>query len=409
MYTPVDNRNAISIDAARKLIEENIKPLTLRTEEIKTSDANHRVIAEDVKANHDLPTFRRSGYDGFACLEKDLDKFPVQLKVVGDIPAGANFDRPLVSGEAVRIMTGGYVPDGADVVVMLETTKMLDDDTLEISERQKRDNITQIGTFFKQGDTLLAKNTEINPGGISLLSAFDIQTITVYKKPRVGIITTGSELLQPGDEIVNGKIFNSNGPLIKALCQENGADVVGYTQIKDDPELLKNAISDLQGKCDVILTDGGVSVGDFDIIADLAKSADKMLFNKLEMRPGSVTTSFIDKGIIYFGLSGNPGACFTGFYLYVEYALRLLEKQQSRCMQCLGTLNEEYTKTNMYDRLLRGQYRIDQDHIEIGRVGGDQSDNLNNLQRATCLFEIPRGDSITPKGSVLRTWLLPFK
>ncbi|MCH4009250.1 molybdopterin molybdotransferase MoeA [Companilactobacillus sp.] len=409
MYTPVDNRNAISIDAARKLIEENIQPLTLRTEEIKTSDANHRVIAEDVKANHDLPTFRRSGYDGFACLEKDLDKFPVQLKVVGDIPAGANFDRPLVSGEAVRIMTGGYVPDGADVVVMLETTKMLDDDTLEISERQKRDNITQIGTFFKQGDTLLAKNTEINPGGISLLSAFDIQTITVYKKPRVGIITTGSELLQPGDEIVNGKIFNSNGPLIKALCQENGAEVVGYTQIKDDPELLKNAISDLQGKCDVILTDGGVSVGDFDIIADLAKSADKMLFNKLEMRPGSVTTSFIDKGIIYFGLSGNPGACFTGFYLYVEYALRLLEKQQSRCRQCLGTLNEEYTKTNMYDRILRGQYRIDQDHIEIGRVGGDQSDNLNNLQRATCLFEIPRGDSITPKGSVLRTWLLPFK
>ncbi|WP_300562173.1 molybdopterin molybdotransferase MoeA [Companilactobacillus sp.] len=409
MYTPVDNRNAISIDAARKLIEENLQPLTLRTEEIKTSDANHRVIAEDVKANHDLPTFRRSGYDGFACLEKDLDKFPVQLKVVGDIPAGANFDRPLVSGEAVRIMTGGYVPDGADVVVMLETTKMLDDDTLEISERQKRDNITQIGTFFKQGDTLLAKNTEINPGGISLLSAFDIQTITVYKKPRVGIITTGSELLQPGDEIVNGKIFNSNGPLIKALCQENGAEVVGYTQIKDDPELLKDAISDLQGKCDVILTDGGVSVGDFDIIADLAKSADKMLFNKLEMRPGSVTTSFIDKGIIYFGLSGNPGACFTGFYLYVEYALRLLEKQQSRCMQCLGTLNEEYTKTNMYDRILRGQYRIDQDHIEIGRVGGDQSDNLNNLQRATCLFEIPRGDSITPKGSVLRTWLLPFK
>lgn len=409
MYTPVDKRNAISIDAARKLIVENVSKLTLDTEEINVSDASHRIIAEDVLASHDLPTFRRSGYDGYAMLEEDLHDFPVTLKVVGNIPAGANFDRPLVSGEAVRIMTGGYVPDGADVVVMLETTKMLDDDTLEVSERQKRDNITQIGSFFKQGDTLLAKDTEINPGGMSLLASFDIQKIKVYKKPTIGIITTGSELLQPGDEIVNGKIFNSNGPLIKGLCEENGAEVVGYTQIKDDPQLLKDAIKDLQGKCDVIITDGGVSVGDYDIIADLAKASDKLLFNKLEMRPGSVTTSFIDKGIIYFGLSGNPGACFTGFYLYVEYALRLLQKQQSRLLECQGTLNEEYKKTNMYDRILRGKFKIDADHIEIGRVGGDASDNLNNLQRATALFEIPRGDSITPKGSVLRTWLLPFK
>ncbi|MFD1471651.1 molybdopterin molybdotransferase MoeA [Companilactobacillus mishanensis] len=409
MYTPVDKRNDITIDEARNRIAESMSKLTLGTEKVNVDNSDHRIIAEDVTATHDLPTFRRSGYDGFALLSSDLTSFPVQLKVVGNIPAGANFDRPLVSGEAVRIMTGGYVPDGADLVVMLETTKMLDDDTLEISERQKRDNITQIGSFFKQGDVLLSKDTEINPGGISLLSAFDIHEITVYKKPRIGIITTGSELLHPGEDIVNGKIFNSNGPLIKALCTENGADVVGYTQIKDDPELLRQAVKDLQGKCDVIITNGGVSVGDYDIIADLAKSADELLFNKIQMRPGSVTTAFVDKGIIYFGLSGNPGACFTGFYLYVEYALRVLQKQKSRCIECQGTLNEEYTKTNMYDRILRGQYHIDSDHIEVGRVGGDQSDNLNNLQRATCFFEIPRGDSVTPAGSVLRTWLLPFK
>lgn len=409
MYTPVDKRNAISIDAARKLIKENVSSLNLATEEIKPEDAAHRIIAENVTAPNDLPTFRRSGYDGFALIKSDLTSFPTRLKVVGDIPAGADFDRPLVSGEAVRIMTGGYVPDGADLVVMLETTKMIDDDTVEISEIQHKDNITQIGDYFKKGDTLLAKDTEVNPGGISLLSAFDVEKIKVYQKPKIGIITTGSELLHPGEPIKNGKIYNSNGPLIKALCIENGADVISYTQIKDDPNLLKKAVEDLQGKCDVIITDGGVSVGDFDIIADLAKASDKLLFNKLEMRPGSVTTAFINQGTIYFGLSGNPGACYTGFYLYVEYALRLMQKQTSRCLECFGTLNEEYTKTNMYDRILRGKYRIDKDHIEIGRVGGDASGNLNNLQRATCLFEIPRGKSITPKGSILRTWLLPFK
>ncbi|MFC6322356.1 molybdopterin molybdotransferase MoeA [Companilactobacillus baiquanensis] len=409
MYKPVDQRNAISIDEARKVIVDNIESVSLKTEKIPTTKANHRIIAEDIAAPHDFPTFRRSGYDGFAMLQSDLKNLPANLKVVGDIPAGADFDRPLVSGEAVRIMTGGYVPDGADIVVMLETTKMIDNDTVQITEIQKKDNITQIGDYFKQGDTLLAKNTEINPGGISLLSAFDVQEISVYKKPTIGIITTGSELLNPGEKIVNGKIFNSNGPMIRELCTENGADVISYTQIKDDPEALKNAVNDVLGKCDVIITDGGVSVGDFDIIADLAKSSEKLLFNKLEMRPGSVTTAFIYDQTLFFGLSGNPGACFTGFYLYVEYALRLMQHQASRCLECLGTLNAEYTKTNMYDRILRGQYSFKGNNIEIGRVGGDASGNLNNLQRATCMFEIPRGKSITPKGSVLKTWLLPFK
>ncbi|WP_125761242.1 molybdopterin molybdotransferase MoeA [Companilactobacillus hulinensis] len=409
MYKPVDNRNAISIDEARKVIVDNIDSVKLTTEKIAAITANHRIIAEDVTAPHDFPTFRRSGYDGFAMLQSDLTNLPADLKVVGDIPAGADFDRPLVSGEAVRIMTGGYVPDGADIVVMLETTRMIDKDTVQITEIQKKDNITQIGDYFKKGDTLLAKDTEINPGGISLLSAFDVQEISVYKKPTIGIITTGSELLNPGEKIVNGKIFNSNGPMIRDLCKENGADVISYTQIKDDPAALKSAVNDLLGKCDVIITDGGVSVGDFDIIADLAKSSEKLLFNKLEMRPGSVTTTFIYDGTLFFGLSGNPGACFTGFYLYVEYALRLMQHQVSRCIECTGTLNAEYTKTNMYDRILRGQYKFVGDHIEIGRVGGDASGNLNNLQRATCMFEIPRGKSITPKESELRTWLLPFK
>lgn len=409
MYKPVDQRNAISIDEARKVIVDNIESVSLKTEKVPAAKANHRIIAEDIKAPHDFPTFRRSGYDGFAMLQSDLKNLPANLKVVGDIPAGADFDRPLVSGEAVRIMTGGYVPDGADIVVMLETTRMIDKDTVQITEIQKKDNITQIGDYFKKDDLLLAKNTEINPGGISLLSAFDVQEISVYKKPTIGIITTGSELLNPGEKIVNGKIFNSNGPMIRELCKENGADVISYTQIKDDPKALKQAVNDILGKCDVIITDGGVSVGDFDIIADLAKSSEKLLFNKLEMRPGSVTTAFIYDNTLFFGLSGNPGACFTGFYLYVEYALRLMQHQTSRCIECTGTLNAEYTKTNMYDRILRGKYIFNGDHIEIGRVGGDASGNLNNLQRATCMFEIPRGKSITPKGSVLRTWLLPFK
>jgi molybdopterin molybdotransferase len=152
-----------------------------------------------------------------------------------------------------------------------------------------------------------------------------------------------------------------------------------------------------------------VSVGDFDIIADYAKQADTLLFNKLEMRPGSVTTAYTHGDTLCFGLSGNPGACFTGFYLFVEPTLCQLQGSHSRLRKTTGRLDHTYRKTNMYDRILRGTYHLDADGLVLSRTGSDASDNLNNLHVATCLFEIPRGTTATPAGEVLTTWLLPYR
>lgn len=410
MYTPVDHRDAISITEAQKRLTACVAELPQRQETVAVAESIGRTLAQDLTAPYALPTFRRAGYDGYAVNHADLAQLPATLTLVGEIPAGADFPHPLAAGSAVRIMTGGFVPAGADVVVMLETTTLAaDKQTVTISERQKNDNITPIGAFFQPGDLLLPAGTTLNPGGLSLLAAFNIQEVVVAALPRVGIITTGSELLATDQVPAPGKIYDSNGPLIQGLCREAGAEVVGWHMVPDDHDKLQAAVADLLPRCDVLITDGGVSVGDFDLIADYAKQADTLLFNKLEMRPGSVTTAYLHQGTLCFGLSGNPGACFTGFYLFVEACLRQLQGTASRLRKTTGRIDQDYTKTNMYDRILRGTYQATADGLVLTRTGGDSSDNLNNLQAATCLFEIPRGKTPTPAQKELTTWLLPYR
>ncbi|MFD1485860.1 gephyrin-like molybdotransferase Glp [Lacticaseibacillus baoqingensis] len=410
MYTPVDHRNALAIATAQTRLAAQTAKMPRHTEKIPVTQALGRVLAEPVTAPYALPTFRRAGYDGYAVNHQDLTHLPATLQLVGEIPAGADFPHRLQLGQAVRIMTGGFVPEGADVVVMLETTTQAPQaKTVTISERQKNDNITPVGSFFAAGAELFPQGATINPGGLSLLASFNIQTVTVAALPKVGIITTGSELLRPDQPLANGKIYDSNGPLIQGLCVESGVDLIGVKTVADDPQALQAAVAELLPACDILITDGGVSVGDFDIIADYAKHADTLLFNKLEMRPGSVTTAYMHENTLCFGLSGNPGACFTGFYLFVEPTLRQLQGAASRLIKTTGRLDHTYTKTNMYDRILRGTYQVSADGLVISRTGSDASDNLNNLHEATCLFEIPRGTTPTKAGEVLTTWLLPYR
>lgn len=408
MYKPVDKRDAITIDEARDKIRTFAKNNTTKSEIIQTDIAVGRILASDIIAPFPYPHFRRSGYDGYAVNKNDVKTLPVTLEVIGETAAGNNKITKINPGQAVRIMTGGLVPEGADWVVMLETTTA-ETNHVTINAIQKKDNITPIGEYFKTGQIILTKGTKLNAGGLSLLSAFNIQKVPVFKKPKVAIISTGTELLTPDKDLVAGKIYNSNGPLIHSLAIENGAEVIADTQIKDTLNDLEEKIAQYQKAADIIITTGGVSVGDFDFMAKKAREADKLFFNKLEMRPGSVTTAFIDQDTLFFGLSGNPGACFTGFYLFTELALQIMQGSTSQLIETIGILAEEYDKTNMYDRILRATFRFDEGQLFVDRVGGDASGNLNNLQNTTCLFEIKRTDTITKKDTRVRTWLLPFK
>ncbi|WP_416353354.1 molybdopterin molybdotransferase MoeA [Agrilactobacillus fermenti] len=405
----LDRRQPITITAA----QAKIAALTLepKVEAVATTAADRRVLAEPVTAPYDFPNFRRSGYDGYAIRAEDDHDFPKTFKVVAEIQAGATYDQPLKANETVRIMTGAAVPTNAGKVIMLEQSRPVAEhkDQVKLMVTAKNTNITETGTEFQRGDVLIPQNTRLNPGHLSLLSAFGITEVSVYQTPKVGIITTGTEVTTPGDPLKPGRIYNSNGPLLQGLVTECGGEVVAYTQIEDDYDLLRQKLNALVTTCDLILTTGGVSVGDFDFLATVAKSSQNLLFNKLKMRPGSVTTAFVYQETPIVALSGNPGACFTGFYLFAEPLLQQFTKQASQVRHVTAILDKPYQKTNGYDRILRGTFRISHDHYYVQLVGSDKSGALGNLGQTTCLFKIPSSNRPIEPFSEVETWLLPYR
>ena len=400
-------RYPISITEAQAKINNVALPTV--TETIPVAEANHRVLAETVTAPFAYPHFRRSGVDGFAIRQADDHDYPHEFKVVGNVPAGATFHQPLGQDEAVRIMTGADVPVDAGVVVMLEKTRDLDDHHINIVVPEKHSNITEIGEEYQAGDVLIEKDTELNPGGLAGLTALGVQRVTVYRQPRVAVITTGSELMAADEPVQEGKIYNSNGILIPELVRENGGIVTSVEQLVDDNDLLQASLQKAIAENDIVITDGGVSVGDFDFIGDTARQADELLFNKIKQRPGSVTTAFVQDQTLVMALSGNPGACYTGFYLYVEPLLRRFVHQASRLQKVTSRLAAPYHKTNGFDRILRATYTVEDGQYATYPNGPDRSGALSNLQTTTCLLKIPHSNQPIALNAEVETWLLPFK
>ncbi|MGM0212694.1 molybdopterin molybdotransferase MoeA [Enterococcus sp. AZ109] len=396
------NREAITLASANKLLD-SLK-LKSKKQTIKVEESLGYYLAQEIHAPFDFPPFRRSGYDGYGILAEDDNDFPKKLEVLAEIGAGETFTKRIKPGQTVRIMTGAEVPPDVDKVIMLEQTRKCSDNHVEILSTMKHSNITPVGEEFVQGEKLLELNTLINAGTISLLSAFGYDEVIVWQKPQVAILTTGSELLQPGEPLQPGKIFNSNGPLIKALVEENGGEVAYYGGLEDQLDALEDTIQRLTEEVSLILTTGGVSVGDYDFMAVVAKQSDQLLFNKLAMRPGSPTTAFVKNRVPIIALSGNPGACFTGFFLLVEPLLRKFLQQDSRIERRLMPLAIEYTKTNSYDRYLRG--KVIENKVML--AGSDQSSALGNLHLTECLFKIPHDQKVVA-GTEVEVWRLPCK
>ncbi|WP_367376367.1 molybdopterin molybdotransferase MoeA [Lactiplantibacillus pentosus] len=400
-------RYPISITEAQAKINNVALPTV--TETIPVAEANHRVLAETVTAPFAYPHFRRSGVDGFAIRHADDHDYPHEFKVVGNVPAGATFHQRLGQDEAVRIMTGADVPVDAGVVVMLEKTRDLDDHHINIVVPEKHSNITEIGEEYQAGDVLIEKDTELNPGGLAGLTALGVQRVNVYRQPRVAVITTGSELMAADEPVQEGKIYNSNGILIPELVRENGGIVTSVEQLVDDNDLLQASLQKAIAENDIVITDGGVSVGDFDFIGDTARQADELLFNKIKQRPGSVTTAFVQGQTLVMALSGNPGACYTGFYLYVEPLLRRFVHQATRLQKVTSRLAAPYHKTNGFDRILRATYTVEDGQYATYPNGPDRSGALSNLQTTTCLIKIPHSNQPIALNAEVETWLLPFK
>ncbi|MCL2677346.1 MAG: molybdopterin molybdotransferase MoeA [Streptococcaceae bacterium] len=390
-------RQAISLEQAQALLSG--LDITPKTEIKKVNESHEQYLAEDVVAPFPIPAFRRSGYDGYGILSEDDQDFPREFEILENVAAGQTFDANMKSGQAVRIMTGAKVPNQVGKVIKIELTVQTSEGKVKILESMKSTNISKIGEEVEQGEVILKKGTKLNAGAISVLNAFGREEITVYQKPKMAIIATGSELLKPGEAFQEGKIYNSNGPLLTGLARENGADIIIEQTLADKFESTWQTLKDLAQKVDLIITTGGVSVGDFDFMAKVAKESDQFLFNKLAMRPGSPTTAFVLDGTPVVALSGNPSACFTGFYFFAEPLIKKMQGTETSIKKGTAVLQSAYSKRNEYDRYLNG---VLEDNV-VALHGHGQSSELASLYLSNCFFEIPHG-TIKEAGEQVVVW-----
>ncbi|MGJ7587437.1 molybdopterin molybdotransferase MoeA [Staphylococcus shinii] len=398
----VEKRNPIPVrEAIDRVVSQNIYTKQI---EVPLEDSANYILAEDIVATYEIPRFNKSPYDGFALRSKDTEgasgNHRITFTVIDHIGAGSVSEKEVGPFEAVRIMTGAEMPKGADAVVMLEQTV---EDKQSFTIRKSFDineNVSLKGEETQIGDIVLNKGQQINPGGIAVLATYGYTHVKVFDKPSIGIIATGSELLEVGDELEPGKIRNSNGPMIVALSQKLSLDVASYQIQEDDLKSSIQVVRDAMSKHDIVITTGGVSVGDFDYLPQIYDAINaKVLFNKIAMRPGSVTTVAVADGKYLFGLSGNPSACFTGFELYVKPAvLHMMGATAIHPQIIQATLMEDLTKANPFTRFVRATATFNGKAMTVVPSGFNKSGAVVAIAHSNAMIMLPGGTRGYQKG-----------
>ncbi len=312
----------IDVDQARTHVLSVLEPLPPRR--MSLEDAHGSVLAEDVVADEPFPPFHTSAMDGYAVRADDLqgatNSRPVRLRVLGDVPAGQVCEADLAPGEAIRIMTGAPVPDGANAVVMVERTRCDEQAVWVEAPVHPEENIRRCGEDIEAGQVVLARGARIGAGAIGLLAGVGRTEVAVIPKPVVAILSTGDELVEPGDVLQPGTIRNSNSHHIAALVREAGAIPLQLGIARDRTEDLRRKLERAL-VADVIVTSGGVSVGDYDLVKAVLLDMGDVLAWKVRQRPGKPMVFGLLGGKPMFGLPGNPGAVLVSFENFVRPAI----------------------------------------------------------------------------------------
>lgn len=386
------------------------------TEYVLIEESFGRFLSEDLVATSDVPHFDRAPYDGFAVRSIDTtdasQSNPVELEVIDHIGAGMVSTKVVKQNQAIRIMTGAMMPEGTDCVVMFEVAKSFEKNGIpHISIKRSfknGDNVSFRGEDAKEGEILVKKGTLINPGIQAMLATFGYKNVPVAKKPIVGLFATGTELLEVDDELVPGKIRNSNSHMIAAQIERAGGTVHYFGKLPDEFDTCFDAVKNGLDKVDLLVTTGGVSVGDFDYLPEIyEKLGAEVFFNKVAMRPGSVTTVAHLNGKLLFGLSGNPSACYVGFELFARPILRkCLFSEKPHLRKEKAILEADFPKANPFTRFVRSSAFIQEGRLKATPSGLDKSNIIMSLAGANSLMILPGGTRGFTAGTEIEVLLL---
>lgn len=314
----------LSVDAALDAVLDGVSPLG--TETVPLAECYRRILAGDLASRRDVPSADVSAMDGYAVRAEDVAAVPARLRVVGEAAAGHPAGRALAQGEAMRIFTGGVVPDGADTVVIQEnTTREADDVT--VNERAVRgQNVRRRGGDFATGDVLIRKARRLIDRDLSLAATMNHASLTVYRQPRVALLATGDELVAPGDALRPGAVIHSNFFALTPLIRNEGGVPLDHGIVRDTLEATREAIRRATSDgADVLVTTGGASVGDHDYVGRaLSAEGFDMAFWKVAMRPGKPVMFGRRGALRVVGLPGNPVSSYIGATLFLAPLLRAL-------------------------------------------------------------------------------------
>jgi molybdopterin molybdotransferase len=411
------NDDLLSVDAARKHLLDNFKPLA--TEIIALDCALNRVLKTPIMATMDMPSFDNSSMDGFAIRSDDTDLaseyFPIQLKVTSDIPAGFIPDIEINPGETARIVTGAMMPKGTDAVIPVEETNIKSmipgsKPPIEIRVHNKISkgvNVRKQGLDYKKGSVIINPNILLKPADIGVIASQGFSHITVHKKPVVGLLATGDELINPGELWKPGNIYDANTFILNALCSQGGALCFDLGASSDSEKSIKTTLDRAVTKnVDLILSTAGVSMGAYDYVRSVVEKEGQIKFWRINMRPGKPLLFGVYKGIPLIGLPGNPVSAYIGFKVFVRPVLDKLSGLNFRNYVTHSARLTEAIESDGRESYLRARIIERNGEWEATLTGHQGSGNLFSLVLANGLLVIPSGVKSLPKGSNVKFWFL---
>ncbi|MBR3007778.1 MAG: molybdopterin molybdotransferase MoeA [Stomatobaculum sp.] len=402
----------LSCEEARKRFLQFTEPVG--TEMIQLSDCLGRILAEDIRAAADVPDWPRSAFDGYAFRAADTSsaspETPVTLHILEEVPAGKVPETRLTEGTAVRILTGAMLPEGADSVEMFEKTEFTETSVTLFHPGRPGNNVVPRGEDAVRGQLLAAKGTKIDPGLMGVFASQGLREIPVFRIPKVGAISTGTEVVELGSVLPRGKIYNSNRALFEGELRKLGVRPVRVGIARDSVREIRELLELALDTCDAVLLTGGVSVGAYDLTGRaILEAGGEPLFSGVAMKPGKACFYAVRDGKMICALSGNPASAMTNYHAVAKAGLkRLCGWNQGDCFpaEIRVALKEDFPKKSKNERWVRGRLDLSDGTVRIDVPKQQKNSALSSTVGCDVMAVIPAGSGPLPAGTVLQGYLM---
>lgn len=392
-------------EEALENILKNAYPLS--AEKVMIEESVGRILKEDIYSKIKMPPFDKAAMDGYAINVQDVKNVPIKLRNIGIIQAGDIFEEKLTKGDCVKIMTGAPLPPGTDSVVMIEDTRQFDDFVEILKVIKKGENVCFQGEDIGEGQKVIDQGTKISSSHVAVLATVGRRFVRMSGKPRVSILNTGGEIVQPGVKLSKNKIYNSNGPMLQALLKSDGVESCFLGIVKDNIEELKRVIKD-GFKANILLISGGVSMGEYDLIPEVLVNMEvKKIFHKVNIKPGKPLFFGIKNKTLIFGIPGNPISNFLAYLIFIRPALyKMLGHSNFQPEFKTGLIDREFNTKTERKHFVLVKITKNKNHCYLTPIFSHGSADILALSKADGFMVVDGNISTIKKNSKIQfiTW-----